>query len=172
LTSYRDLLVWSERAGILNAKALGPLRRAAADRQAEATRTLRRARVLRDDLYQLLLALAAKRRPDTRLAARVADHWRAARRRQELMPRENGFELRLSMNAGDLDRMLVPIVVSAADLLTSDRLPFVRRCAECDWLFLDVSKNGTRRWCKSTCGNRARARTRYTRLRGTRQPRR
>jgi predicted RNA-binding Zn ribbon-like protein len=34
------------------------------------------------------------------------------------------------------------------------------------WLFVDESKNGTRRWCDMTaCGNRAKARRHYLRSR-------
>ena len=45
----------------------------------------------------------------------------------------------------------------------------VRECAndKCLWLFLDESKNGTRRWCSmSACGNRAKAHRHYARLKG------
>jgi predicted RNA-binding Zn ribbon-like protein len=40
----------------------------------------------------------------------------------------------------------------------------VRVCAaeDCGWLFLDTSKNHTRRWCSmKSCGNRAKARRHY-----------
>jgi predicted RNA-binding Zn ribbon-like protein len=68
----------------------------------------------------------------------------------------------------DLDRVLWPAVVSAAELLTSDDLGRVRECASerCAWLFLDRSKNQSRRWCDMTvCGNRSKARRHYSRLR-------
>jgi predicted RNA-binding Zn ribbon-like protein len=165
LTSYDDLLVWSERAGIVEAKAVRRLRAAAADRIAEAARTLARVRTLREDLYQLFLEIAEGRRVDAKRVGGLGRLWRAARRRQELVTTKRGVELRLVADANELDRMLWPIVLSAVELLTSDRLPLIRRCAECDWLFLDESKNGTRRWCKSTCGNRARSRQRYERAR-------
>ena len=45
----------------------------------------------------------------------------------------------------------------------------LRQCADndCGWLFLDRSKNGSRRWCSSAdCGNRARARRHYQRHSG------
>ena len=55
---------------------------------------------------------------------------------------------------------MIPIVESAVDALVDDDLPRVRRCAEprCARVFLDTSRNGTRRWCDmGTCGNRAKA---------------
>jgi predicted RNA-binding Zn ribbon-like protein len=53
-------------------------------------------------------------------------------------------------------------------LLTSDKLSRVRQCQgeNCTWLFLDTSKNHTRRWCEmKVCGNRVKARRHYERKR-------
>jgi predicted RNA-binding Zn ribbon-like protein len=57
--------------------------------------------------------------------------------------------------------MLSPVAWSVAELLMSEDLHRVRECAgpDCGWLFMDTSKNGSRRWCSmETCGNRAKAR--------------
>ena len=65
--------------------------------------------------------------------------------------------------------VLAPALWSAGDLLTGPQLARVRECAndKCLWLFLDESKNGTRRWCSmSACGNRAKAHRHYARLKG------
>jgi hypothetical protein len=51
-------------------------------------------------------------------------------------------------------------------LLTSDDLSSVRECAAnwCDWLFLDNSRNQSRRWCDmKICGNRTKASRYYRR---------
>jgi len=56
------------------------------------------------------------------------------------------------------DAILGGIAWAAIDLLGSDRLGRVKTCApdDCRWLFLDTSKNGSRRWCDmQACGNRA-----------------
>jgi predicted RNA-binding Zn ribbon-like protein len=60
--------------------------------------------------------------------------------------------------------MLWPIAQSAADLMTSDKRNSVRQCGadDCAWLFLDESRNHSRRWCDmKTCGNRQKARRHY-----------
>ena len=47
------------------------------------------------------------------------------------------------------------VALSAYDLLTEPRLPHVKRCAGCHWLFLDESKSGSR-WCSmADCGTQA-----------------
>ena len=66
-------------------------------------------------------------------------------------------------NADDaLDQPLGPIARSAADLLTSPHLlEQVRLCEgdTCGWLFVDSTKNHSRRWCvMSDCGNVAKVR--------------
>ena len=61
----------------------------------------------------------------------------------------------------DLARVLWPVARAAFDLLTSGAAGRLRECAgrDCHWLFLDRSKNGSRRWCAmSNCGNLAKAR--------------
>lgn len=53
-------------------------------------------------------------------------------------------------------------------LFEDEDLSRLRQCGDdgCGWLFLDRSKNGSRRWCSSAdCGNRARARRHYERAR-------
>ncbi len=59
-----------------------------------------------------------------------------------------------------LDRGLMIIALSAAGLLTGPNRSRIRICANdtCGWVFLDHSKNRSRRWCDmSDCGNRAKA---------------
>jgi predicted RNA-binding Zn ribbon-like protein len=58
-----------------------------------------------------------------------------------------------SMTAGFIGRL----AVQASELLTSGDLSRLKACAtpDCDWLFLDTSKNGRRRWCQmNVCGAR------------------
>lgn len=51
--------------------------------------------------------------------------------------------------------------LETAQLITSASMKMLRACGnpECRWLFLDASKNHTRRWCDmKICGNRMKAR--------------
>lgn len=64
------------------------------------------------------------------------------------------------------DHLLAPVAWSAGDLLVTGDHQQLRQCAneKCLWLFLDQSKNGSRRWCDmASCGNRAKARRHYLR---------
>jgi len=60
--------------------------------------------------------------------------------------------------------------MAAARLVERADLTRLRECQDddCGWLFLDGTKNGSRRWCSSAdCGNRARAKRHYQRVRSS-----
>ena len=62
------------------------------------------------------------------------------------------------------DAMLWRLAADASDLLTSPDIDRVRECSgdTCSWLFLDKSRNRSRRWCDmADCGNRSKARRYY-----------
>ena len=67
------------------------------------------------------------------------------------------------------DDAVTELALAAWRLLADEDLSRLRQCQDddCGWLFLDRSKNGSRRWCSSAdCGNRARAKRHYARTRG------
>lgn len=52
-----------------------------------------------------------------------------------------------------LESPLWPVAESAYRLVAGPDLHRLKRCAGCPWLFLDQSKNGSRRWCSMRyCG--------------------
>ena len=56
------------------------------------------------------------------------------------------------------------LAVSALSLLSADNLRRLRICPNCNWLFLDRSRNASRLWCDmAVCGNRQKARRHYRR---------
>jgi predicted RNA-binding Zn ribbon-like protein len=64
---------------------------------------------------------------------------------------------------------LAPVAHSAWTLLTDPHRPPVRVCAGrgCGWLFLDETRNASRRWCSSDdCGRRERVRRHRARRAG------
>lgn len=54
--------------------------------------------------------------------------------------------------------------VSALSLLAGDEWRKIRICPNCNWLFVDRSRNASRLWCDmAVCGNREKARRHYER---------
>src|SRR6266699_1788185 len=55
-----------------------------------------------------------------------------------------------------LEAAMQPLVESAVSLLTSAKLERLGRCGRstCTWLFIDETRNHSRRWCEmASCGN-------------------
>ncbi len=168
LQDYGDLVGWSWRTGILNAEEATRLLRTAGRTPTEALRVHERALALRLALYRIFAAVAES------AAARGADlevlnaELAGAMSRSQLVPTDSGFTWLWADGGRALDSLLWPVARSAADLLTEGRLDALRRCAGrgCGFLFLDTSRNRTRRWCDMRiCGNRAKARRHHARTR-------
>jgi predicted RNA-binding Zn ribbon-like protein len=71
----------------------------------------------------------------------------------------------------EAERVLWGVARSAANLLVSSDLDRVKVCdgPGCGWMFLDGSRNRSRRWCDSRdCGNRERVRQHLARKRAAR----
>ena len=96
-------------------------------------------------------------------------HWAThAPVRAEVVPAAGGFGWSTAVPRSVLGRPLWAVLWNGLELLTSARLGQVRTCADarCGWMFLDLSRNRTRRWCAmENCGNRAKVRRHYARRR-------
>lgn len=167
LGSYGDLLAWSGAAGLLAPRELRQLAGEAARAPREAARVLSRAIALRERIHRLFAAVAAGGRTDPADLEMLNGAYRGVLAHRQLVGGGEGIAWRWD-DTPALDRMLWPVLLAAVDLATSDRLSRVRECGgeRCGWLFLDETKNRSRRWCEmSVCGNRAKARRHYDRLR-------
>jgi predicted RNA-binding Zn ribbon-like protein len=99
---------------------------------------------------------------------RLNDALRATPQRKALKRDGEGYAWQTEEAMPSTTTLLAPVLWSAGDLLTRPEVRRVRQCANdrCRWLFLDDSKNGSRRWCSmSMCGNRAKAHRHYLRTR-------
>jgi predicted RNA-binding Zn ribbon-like protein len=172
LTSYADLVAWSQQASILTDHQGQRLLQAAARRPGDAAAVLHRAIVLREALYRILSAVSHGRLPATADLDTLNVECSATLARSRIVLTTAGFTWDWAGAEDALDRMLWPVVYDAADLLTSEELARVGECAgeDCGWLFLDQSRNRSRQWCAmEDCGNRAKARRHYARTRAGRR---
>lgn len=163
-----DLLTWTHRAALLDDHHLTAIRFAMAEDPKTAEGVLRRVHELREELYHHL--------------ADCIDHHGGGQQIGEGSPLHLAFAdaVTASSLAGtparwtlkargplDLARVLALHALDLVQTMSPDRL---RRCDDdgCGWLFLDTTRNHSRRWCSSgDCGNRDRARRHYARNRTT-----
>jgi predicted RNA-binding Zn ribbon-like protein len=154
LASYDDLLDFVRQWKL-------PCVRPVAGRSAGA-RVLGRCIDLREALAEVLYARLDGGEPSASARDRLERYFKEARLRQKLnwsqWPRVE-WEWAVAESGPDLP--VWALALSASDLMTSEAAGRVRACGnpECRWLFLDTSKNHTRRWCDmQLCGNRMKAR--------------
>lgn len=170
LPTYADLVGWAQRVGLLAEADAKRLRRHAARRPALAQAVLDRAHSLREAIYRILSATAQRQAGAAADLDIVNAELAVAMGHGKLAPTSGGFILQWSSEPEALDSTLWPAAYSAASLLaTPELLERVGECADdrgCGWLFLDMTKNHSRRWCDmKDCGNRAKARRHYERQR-------
>jgi predicted RNA-binding Zn ribbon-like protein len=166
LRDYGDLLRFAEQSHLLDAERARLLPRSV--NPAAAARALRVARELREAMAAVLYNHLEGRVPASADILVLERRFHEADRHRELhwAASSAGLPSRLTLHWqwGESEKAAefpVWLVADAASqLLLSSALERVRACrAEtCRWLFLDTSKNHTRRWCNmKVCGNRAKA---------------
>jgi predicted RNA-binding Zn ribbon-like protein len=164
LNSYQDLADWAVQAGAISACQRSALLRMAEDRTREARAVLRNAVHLRECLCRLVMDLLDEHRPKEADLRTFSRYLGEALSCLQLRSIPEGYRLEWSDEQLRLQSILWSVASSASGLLTSGDAQLIRRCDSetCRWLFLDRSKNHTRRWCDmKVCGNRAKARNFY-----------
>ncbi len=167
LKTYADLIGWSRTAGLVDQTVAKSLLRKAHGKPRAAAAVMKRARSLREVIYGIIMSTLQEQAPNDSDLETFNGALTSAQRHQRVA--SHGGRLQWSWKEPDqkLDAVLWPILRSAADLLTSDARKRIGQCEDdrgCGWLFLDKTKNHSRRWCSMRdCGNRAKARRHYQR---------
>lgn len=166
LRNYDDLVAFCQQSQMFSVTQADELRAQARRRHRQAEETLRRAISCRESIYNVFSALAEGKPAGPDDIRHINDLALEALGHRQLELANGHYRWEWQWSSRDLECILWPIAQSAADLLTSPELRAVRMCEapECAWLFLDQSRNHTRRWCDmKVCGNRQKARRHYQR---------
>jgi predicted RNA-binding Zn ribbon-like protein len=178
--TYPELVAWSARMGMLRPDQAQGLLTAAQEHRRAGTAALKRAHLLRGILIETFTEVAAI----TSGQSAATEGSTPAARWEELRPfvadamahaglawKGSTYQLRWA-DLTRLDAMLWPVGWAASDLITSAQLSRVKKCAGCPWLFLDQSKNLSRRWCAmNDCGTHEKIRRYVTRRSAARRNR-
>jgi predicted RNA-binding Zn ribbon-like protein len=163
LYDYRDLVLWSRHVGILSPERAEILLSKGEQAPAEAEAVFRQAIQIREMIFRVFASLAHDESPRDVDLVQLHQVWLESQSHTKLEQSDSGFELGWE-DRNAIDFMLWPITRSAVELLTSDELKRVKQCGRCDWLFVDRSRNQSRRWCSmDACGNRIKMARRYQR---------
>ena len=170
LGTYDDVVAWSEHLGTIATRDRERLRRDAARRPAEAAAAFERAIATRDAIDRVFRALAKGDEPRETDLRRLADDEADGLSRARLVP-GGGYHWSWDEDIG-LERPLWPVVHAAIALMTAGPLDRVKGCASCRFLFVDESRNHSRRWCAmEDCGTQDKMRAYVARRRSARTPR-
>jgi predicted RNA-binding Zn ribbon-like protein len=104
----------------------------------------------------VLVSLMRRRAPPAPDLAALNAELAAVRGQERLVPGASGLHWEPAKPGSRLDSVLEPVWRAAAALLTSGDATRLRQCGGegCGWIFLDRSRNHSRRWCTmEDCGN-------------------
>jgi predicted RNA-binding Zn ribbon-like protein len=164
LPAYGDLLRLVTQLRLLTPEKARRLGRTVGEKDAQ--RVLLSSIELREALASLLYGLIDGGKPEASQVVTLEKHFHAAALHRRLMPADGQLAWTWSGVEQRAEIPLWRLAEAASELLVSSDVERVKDCGDptCRWLFLDTSKNHTRRWCDmKTCGNRMKARRHQTR---------
>jgi predicted RNA-binding Zn ribbon-like protein len=159
LVGYGELLRFLGESALLDTRQIRLLGKGGAGEA--AARTLRSVRELREAAAGVFYAALEQQAPAPADLKTLQRHILEASQHRELRWCAPGAEWQWAESGADPNLALWVLSQSVSDLLLSEDMTRIRTCAvdTCRWLFLDTSKNHTRRWCNmKVCGNRMKAR--------------
>jgi predicted RNA-binding Zn ribbon-like protein len=168
IPTYKDLLRLTTQLQLLTAEQARKLARTVG--KEEERRVLASTAELREALARVLYGridgtIDGTRPPAGQLQI-LEQQFHAAAQHRRLRAGESHLEWSWSGVERQAEIPLWMLAQAASDLLVSGDAELIKDCGDptCRWLFLDVSKNHTRRWCDmKTCGNRMKARRHHAR---------
>ncbi|MFG1920331.1 CGNR zinc finger domain-containing protein [Cryptosporangium sp. NPDC048952] len=170
LRTPEDLLAWGLRVGLLDGGEVETVRAAWVASPATSSQALHASHDIREATYDVLLAVLGVHADASPQLDELGVRWAAATARSGLTLEPGRVRLQVGTNPATLvqDRL----VTAAVDLLRTADPKRLRTCpledGGCGWLFLDRSKNGSRRWCAmEDCGVQAKSRRLTARRRAT-----
>ena len=167
LTNYSDIVYWCVHASLFSSFKAQQLIDQSQENCEQGWQVYNEAIVLRETLYRIFMTSIQKSLPTEQDMTTLNRYFATC----QLVYQPPRFIWQWKDNV-TLRCVLYPIIQSATTLLmTEEKLARVKSCPQndgCGWLFLDTSKNNSRRYCSmSSCGNRARARRFYQQHRQT-----
>jgi predicted RNA-binding Zn ribbon-like protein len=162
LAGFGDWLSWTQAVGLPAGGRRAPSSRSAAQ-------FMRRVHAFREEWRRLLHAALVGSREGAPALESLNRNWQRAIDARVIRATQAGHAYEWAAGTPEWERAFHAVVLSAAELLTDpDRLARVRECPaeDCGWVFIDTSRNGSRRWCSmKTCGNLDKVRRFYARQR-------
>jgi len=154
---------WGEHVALFSFAQAERLEKQAARVPKTAAAEFRKTQALREALYRIFFALARGENVSQADLADLQSHYIDALKSAQLSSTMQGYGWHWEQ---DINFATVGwrCAQAAVELLGSENLARVKECPNCGWLFLDQSKNTSRRWCSMEgCGSEVKSRRQYAR---------
>jgi predicted RNA-binding Zn ribbon-like protein len=166
IPTYGDAISWGLYAELISPAEAKALLALIKTDPKDAMHRVRELQLFRESLHRLVTAIAHKAEPQradfTRVRGTIAKALSAA----EMQPGESEFNWSADADALGLGTMISRVALSAHHMLSREKPSQLRQCQICTWLFIDRTKNQTRRFCRQdACGNKSRAERFYSKKR-------
>ena len=164
LLTYSDLVDWAIKAEIISPQQARSLKIKESLDVKQAVKSLEKALNAREVIYRVFSAMAGQSRPPSEDLSALTSLYQDVIANGHFAWSGSHYEIEWKTDQ-TFDALLWPIIASAEKLLVSHELRQLKECPGCGWLFLDTSKNQSRRWCSmNTCGARDKMRRYHRRL--------
>ncbi len=173
LNNFRDLVRWCTESSAISQSTATALLEEAEQNSVRGEAVLAEAKELRETLYRIFFALSRRNAPPRRDLERLNETLAQVPLHFEVRREEGGFSCERKADGTEFGKLLGPVVWSAAELLASGKVEQIKCCAAetCGWLFLDGTKNHSRRWCDmADCGSREKSKRYYRRKSSVSRP--
>lgn len=151
------VVAWAQHVGLLDTATSSRALSLIENQDRSFQDFLPRALALREAIHGIGEAIATGNTPHKSDLQIVRVACALAIAKADLAPTDEGFRWTWPTDPPLPETILGPIALSAAGLLREGDLSRLKKCGgeHCGWLFFDLTKNNSRRWCDmAVCGNR------------------
>lgn len=163
LSSYEKLVEWCRRVEVMPPKRIQSLAGIADAHPGKAKKALANILDAREMLYRFFSDIAAGKPVSKDELNSFNEQLSGAMKNLRFVSDDDELELDWE-ETSDLKEPLWRVMKSAHDILTGEDFDRIKECEACGWVFLDESKNKSRRWCSmESCGSIHKAKKYYHR---------
>ncbi|MBV9569468.1 MAG: ABATE domain-containing protein [Hyphomicrobiales bacterium] len=166
LRENADIVAWAVHAGLIDEPTARRIIARLSRGDEEFSRFLHDALSLREAIHRVIAAIAHREPPAGTDLSHLAACCASALAKASLEMGEEGARWRWPTQEPVPETILGPIALSVIGILRETDARCLKQCSgeHCGWVFFDMTKNRSRRWCEmSVCGNRAKASAHYRR---------
>ena len=153
LKSYDDFLIWCIKVNLLGSSEVNRLRTLSKSSGKETLKTFSKIIDAREILYEFFSNYSNNENVNEPLLVKFNKLLSESFSRLLLTQSKKEFEVDWKDRA-NLKYPLWMLIKSAYDLVFLYPRERIKECSACGWIFLDKSKNSSRKWCNmDTCGS-------------------